>query len=284
MKVDFLRFKAADGVELEGWLSDPGGELAVIHVHGMSGNGYENHFLDNLRELYVSLGITFLAFDNRGAGVISYFRQRKNTKLAGSCFEIFEESAADIQGVIDFLKKQGKKRFILQGHSLGASKVVNFVAKKKNDNVFAVILLAPTDMVRWAKKDPEHSAYLKKSEELLEDGKSEELVGAQCWDDKTPLSAQTYKSITEGNGPVDIYAERAGGSLLSHVSQPMLIVYGDEDIGLETDGSVNQWLARVKPIINEKTDIQIIHGAPHSFRKYEDQLTDIVDEFLRQFA
>jgi len=82
----------------------------------------------------------------------------------------------------------------------------------------------------------------------------------------------------------EIYCKEHKAWLLSHVSQPMLIVYGDEDIGLETDGSVNQWLARVKPIINEKTDIQIIHGAPHSFRKYEDQLTDIVDEFLRQFA
>ena len=40
--VEFTRFKASDGVELQGWLSGGDKEIAVVHIHGMSGNGYEN--------------------------------------------------------------------------------------------------------------------------------------------------------------------------------------------------------------------------------------------------
>ncbi len=52
MKVDFIRFKATDGVELQGWLNNENNDTAVIHIHGMSGNGYENYFLDDLRGMY----------------------------------------------------------------------------------------------------------------------------------------------------------------------------------------------------------------------------------------
>ena len=74
MKTDFERFKASDGIELQGWFSDTPGDAVVIHVHGMSGNGYENYFLDNLRETYINSKVSFFTFDNRGRGIISWFR------------------------------------------------------------------------------------------------------------------------------------------------------------------------------------------------------------------
>ncbi|MCA9369998.1 MAG: hypothetical protein H6774_00655 [Pseudomonadales bacterium] len=48
MKVDFIRFNASDEVELQGWLSNESGVTAVLHIHGISGNGYQNRFLDAL--------------------------------------------------------------------------------------------------------------------------------------------------------------------------------------------------------------------------------------------
>ena len=62
MELEFVRFKASDGVELQGWLNHKGGNKAVIHIHGMSGNGYENYFLDNLREMYGRNGYSLPCF------------------------------------------------------------------------------------------------------------------------------------------------------------------------------------------------------------------------------
>lgn len=159
-------------------------------------------FFSNLVLAIPGLGAALSGIVAFFIGIISSFWQGgkvnswgEGTKLGGSCFEIFEESAFDIQGAIDYLKTLGKTKFVLQGHSLGASKVVNYLVTKNNPEVIAAILLAPTDMVGWANTDLNHQGYLQKAKQLVAVGKSEELVGAQCWLDKTPLSAQTYPSI-----------------------------------------------------------------------------------------
>lgn len=286
MQIDFVRFKASDGVELRGWLSLQNSDVCAIHIHGMSGNGYENYFLDNLRGMFNKNNISLFTIDSRGSGIMNTFWKSgatnswgEGTKLGGSCFEIFEESSSDIQGAIDYLKTLGKTKFILLGHSLGGSKVVNFLVTNKHPEVIAAILLAPTDMVGWANTDPKNQTYLQESKKLIETGKGEELVGEACWLDKTPLSAQTYPTICEAGRPVDIY----GGSkaALGKVEIPTLIVYGDADIGItKIDGSIDKWKGRVSKFRNENTQITVINGASHSFKNYEDKLSTSVEKFI----
>jgi alpha-beta hydrolase superfamily lysophospholipase len=279
--VDFIRFKASDDVELQGWLNNEASDIAVVHIHGMSGNGYENYFLDSLRAMYAEHDVSLFTIDSRGRGIISDFRQGDGWKHAGSCFEIFKESAHDIRGAIDYLKSHGKTRFILQGHSLGCTKVVNFVLNEGADGIEKVILLAPTDMTGWANTEPMHAEYLAKAKQLLSEGKGEELVGAQCWLDKTPISAQTYPTICETGSSADIYGERDGGALLGRISLPMLVPYGTEDIGItQIDGSMGKWLKRVNAIKNTNTKIAVVDGASHGFKGYEEHLAKIIENFI----
>ncbi len=291
MKVDFIRFKATDSVELRGWLSNQEGNSCVIHMHGMSGNGYENYFLDNLRVMFEKNNISFFTIDSRGSGIYNSFWMSgkenawgEGTKLGGSAYEIFEESKFDIQGAINYLETLGKTKFILMGHSLGGSKVVSFLASEKSSDVIGAILLAPTDMVGWANTDPNNQKYLLNAKQLIADGKGEELVGAECWLDKTPLSAQTYPTICEAGIAVDIYGEKAGISPLGNVDLPMLIVYGDIDIGIiKIDGSMDKWLERVNKIKNKNTQISVIKNASHSFKKHEVEMTEAVEKFIKLY-
>lgn len=220
--------------------------------------------------MYSRLSISFFTLDTRGRGIVSDFRQNDGRKHAGSCFEIFDESAHDIQGAIDYLKSIGKTKFVLQGHSLGCTKVVNYLISKNPGEIEKVILLAPTDMVGWANTDPNNEEYLSKATLLISEGKGEELVSAECWLDKTPISAQTYATICKRSSLADIYGDREGGSLLSRVSSPMLIIYGTEDIGItKIDGSIDAWLVKVNQIKNSNTETSVIDGASHGFRGYE---------------
>lgn len=280
-EIYFVRFNATDNVELQGWLNNEASDTAVIHIHGMSGNGYENYFLDSLRAMYKQKGISLFTIDTRGRGIISDFRQNDGWKHGGSCFEIFEESAHDIQGAINYLKTLGKTHFILQGHSLGCTKVVNFVLTGDISGIEKVVLLAPTDMAGWAITDPKHQEYLAKAKQLIAENKGQELVSAECWLDKTPISAQTYPGICEAGSSADIYSEREGGALLGRVGLPMLIPYGTADIGItEIDGTMNKWLERVEKIKNDNTQIVVIDNASHGFRGFEDKLTEAVGGFV----
>lgn len=283
MIVDFIRFKTPDDVELPGWLSRQDGDIAAVHVHGMAGNGYQNNFLDNLRDMYQQAGITFFTFDNRGRDIDSTFRQGDGWKHAGSCFEIFEESSNDIVGALDYLRSQGYTKFILQGHSLGCSKVVNYIVNNEPADILKVILLAPTDMIAWANADPDHEQNMIKAKSLLAAGKGEELVSAQCWPlDKTPLSAQAYVSKSDAGSTVDIYGTHGDGTVpISKVSQPMLIAYGSDDIGITHPfGNMSAYKERLDSIKNPQTELAIIEGAPHSFRKFEDELARTIRTFV----
>lgn len=254
----------------------------------MSGNGYENYFLDNLRKTYNDSGYSFFTFDNRGRGVMSWFHGGKNLNawgegevVGGSCYELFDESIHDIQGAIDFMRSKGKSRFILQGHSLGSTKAVNYLLKNPKD-ILGAILLAPTDMIGWANTDPNNQKYLDKASKLVSQGKPEELVGTHCWLDDTPLSAQTYLSLAKPNTPVDIYSPRKEGALIGKVSKPMEIVYGDEDIGIkEIDGDIKAWKDRVSKVLNDRTKVEGIHGANHGFVGYETKLANICNIYVK---
>ncbi len=282
MNVEFVRFKAADEVELQGWLSNQEGDVAVLHIHGMAGNGYENYFLDTLRSMYVEQGISFFAIDTRGRGIISDFRQNDGWKHAGSCYEIFEESIEDIRGAITYLKSIGKTRFILQGHSLGCSKIVNYLVTDNPSDVEKVVLFAPTDMIAWASADTDHEQNMQKATVLLEQGNGEELVDSQCWKlDKTPLSAQAYVSKSAVGHAVDMYGDREGGALLGRVEIPMLIPYGTDDIGITHPfGSMDIFSKRLDVIKHANTRLAVIEGASHSFKDYEDVLTKVVQNFI----
>lgn len=281
MILDFIRFNATDNVELQGWLNNEDSDLAVIHIHGMSGNGYENYFLDDLRNMYAENNVSLFTIDTRGRGIISDFRQGDDSKHGGSCFELFEESVHDIAGAIEYLKSIGKSRFILQGHSLGCTKVVNFVLNVDVTGVEKVILLAPTDMAGWANTDPKNQEYLTKAKQLTSEGKGEELVSSQCWLDNTPISAQTYPTICEAGSSSDLYGEREGGALLGRVQLPLLIPYGTEDIGItRIDETMDKWLERVNRLKNVNTEVSVIQGSSHGFRGYEDVLTAIIERFV----
>lgn len=281
MKVDFIRFKTTDGVELQGWLSDEGSNTAVLHIHGMSGNGYENRFLDYMRNVFTDKSLSFFTIDTRGRGIISNFWQDGEVKLGGSCYEIFDESTHDVKGAINYLKSIGKTNIVLQGHSLGCAKVVNFVLNEDVSSITKVVLLAPTDMTNWAKIDSKHDEYISKAKQLLKRGKGEELVGAQCWPDKTPLSAQTYPSICEAGSSADIYGDREGGALLGRVELPMVIAYGDNDIGItEIDGTFENWLKRFEKIKNTNTKVELVKGADHGYSGYEEKLAESVVKFI----
>lgn len=283
--IDFVRFAATDGVQIQGWLSRCDSNIAVIHVHGMSGNGYENYFLDEQRKMFTRNNLTFFTIDTRGRGVISSFRTNENgNKLGGSCYEIFEESVHDVLGAIEYLKSVGKTKFILQGHSLGASKVVHSILSSHSDDVVSSILLAPTDMIGWAKTDSDHQNYLKKAEGLVSSGNGNELVGSGCWLDKTPISAKTYLSICGSGGAVDIYNEKPTGPSLRKIIIPTLIVYGDQDIGiLEIDKNINNWVKRVEAFNNVKIGISVIPGCDHGFRGKEVEVSNIIEEFVKKF-
>ena len=274
VQIEFIRFSAADGVQLMGWMSRGRTKTGVLYVHGRAGNGYENRFVDAVRSSFERQGHTFLSIDTRGRGVITHFvRESGDARLGGSCYEVFEESAFDIQGAIDCLNAQSVQKFILIGHSLGASKVANF-ALKHPQNISSIVLIAPTDMVGWAAHDPQHNALTAQAQDLMEQDKPEALVSSACWNEiDNPLSARTYLSVCQPGTAVDIYGHGISPSPLSRIRIPTAIIYGDRDVGIsEVYGSIEDYQKKLLSFDNPRLRLAVIEGAEHGFQGYEEAL------------
>ena len=69
MQGELVRIEAEDGLELVGFYAAPPGSAArraVLHIHGMAGNFYENRFVSTVCNTVVAKGLAFLTVNNRG--------------------------------------------------------------------------------------------------------------------------------------------------------------------------------------------------------------------------
>lgn len=112
-----VRFPAADGVPLSGWLvPGPPGAPLILFCHGNAGN--ISHRLDNLLLLH-RLGVTVFIFDYRGYG------QSGGTPSEAGTYE-------DARGALAWLRSRGwnPARMVYFGRSLGAGVAVQLALEQ----------------------------------------------------------------------------------------------------------------------------------------------------------
>ena len=87
-----------------------------------------------------------MSVNNRGHEVLTAWS--KNPE--GVASEKFKNCVLDFDAWIEFAKSKGHKQIVLQGHSLGAEKVVYYMNNGKyKDNVIGVILLGPASSCEY---------------------------------------------------------------------------------------------------------------------------------------
>ena len=125
MLTKIITFNAKDNIILNGiiYKNNKKTKKILIQVHGMTSNCFKKRnqiIADTIKDISVD---TF-DFNNRGSDVIRYISDGKSKKLAGTAYENIEECYYDIVGAIEYVLSLGYEDIYLQGHSLGATKVV----------------------------------------------------------------------------------------------------------------------------------------------------------------
>ncbi|MFH1294943.1 MAG: alpha/beta fold hydrolase [Candidatus Aenigmatarchaeota archaeon] len=145
---ELVRLETSDDLELQGLLFKANrGRKAVIHIHGWTGNFYEDVFIDYIAKALTNDGMAFLTFNTRGSGHVQEFLKGVGKKrvMIGGSLERFEDCIKDIGAALNFMSKRGFKEFILQGHSTGCQKIVHYYNKTRDSRIRGLIFLEPTD-------------------------------------------------------------------------------------------------------------------------------------------
>ncbi|HEX4990139.1 MAG TPA: alpha/beta hydrolase, partial [Candidatus Binatia bacterium] len=214
-------FKTADNERLHGLLFTPPDEqsdLALMFVHGVAMNFYLPPLAIFGQELAQRRHHSFV-INTRGHDWIA--RVGNLTKFGGSAYENLEDCLLDFDGALDYLHKQGYRRFVFVGHSLGAIKSIIYQGTRQRADVVSIVSCsAPKQFYsERVSRQPGFRETIEKAETMVAEGRGEELLSIAVGATPGIFSARTHldKYGRDDRNDCRPYAKRIGCPLLAIV-------------------------------------------------------------------
>jgi pimeloyl-ACP methyl ester carboxylesterase len=274
MLCSLVRVKTIDGIELQGlhFASEINPRKSVvIHLHGTWGNFYGNPFIDYFADQYIKNGFSFLTVNTRGHD-------------EGSNTERLEQCIFDINTWVDYALRQGYHEIILQGHSLGAIKIIYgllhpYLIPDVN-NITKIILLSPFDIRAFYASGNLVSLEEKINQvEFIANKNPDKLVPNDIWS-MWQISAGTYLDLVGPKSEADIFPFRKKtlmGSPLSKIKIPVFAAIGGKDFAAFP--TPREAFNQLKQLDNVYA--AYIEDAPHNFAQYESELLEEIINWIK---
>lgn len=277
--------KTPKGYLLRGlWFGPKKPKRVIVWVHGIGSN------------MFSKLGIVEKLIDNKTAVVV--FNNRGHEKISqvphesgkfnkalrgGMVHEKFTDCADDIQGVINFVRRQKVKRIFLAGHSTGCQKST-YWASKKGRGVKGIVLLAPISdysAMRLERDRKTISRALQVAQGLVRAGKGSRMLPEEVWGWPWIADAQRFVSLYAGKGPEEIFTywdmERNPRTLTS-VRIPALVILAENDE--YADRPAQEIAGWFEQNMKNKHKVRIIPEVKHSFKGAERKVAKAIREFI----
>ncbi len=287
MRTTFVKTVTEDKLLLHGLLFEPDQltEKIVIHIHGMAGNFYVNNFIHTQAEVFTQNGWSFLTTNNRGLEHITeafIMEGNENYKLIGVHNEKFSECVFDIKAWIDFITEKNYQNTILQGHSLGACKVVYYISTSEDLRIKKLLLAAPPDMIAITEKWDKHKTTLETAKKMIFSGEGDKLTPDRL-DDWYYLTANTYVDFTQRGNPIDVFNlyDPLAKSILEEVKIPMLAIYGSLDFAPVIPPKEALEILKKKSVNCPDFKSSVIENTDHSFTDHEEDMAKQVLNWLK---
>jgi len=289
MKTTFCRTDTCDQLKLPGLLFEPemGSKVGILHLHGRAGGFYANAFLDAMAEIYTAAGFGFLTVNLRGHDQIADFRigNTDQTKRIGQVFDVFEECVIDIKAWLEFFRSKGYEKIILQGYSQGGGKAVYFLNEKPQADIAALVLMSPADAAGLLKKyDPQNfEKDLALANDMVAQGRGNELLPRPIRG-MYYVSAKSFVNEFGKDTKANIFPVFENGNFekLENIKIPVLAFYGSKE-NLCVNSPKEDLAIIASHLKNKNSKTAIIDGADHTYHKCENQVADLVVNWLKEF-
>lgn len=295
MNIEKIYFETQDNARLVGLLHKGSKtDKVIISVHGMTSDCLKRRD-DIIARTMTENNIDFFSFNNRGHDVISYLTKEMqgiNAKQkAGTAYEDVQDSYFDIKAAIDQMLELGYKEIILQGHSLGCTKIVytynKFITKSEEkylDSVKAVILLSLVDIPKAQKINlgDNYDFMIEYAQKREEDGRKYHLMPNESF--IHPISVKSYLRYFRDNEEIN-FAQYSNEEYeypeLNNIKVPLFMRWGTVFEMIEQPASELAQMLN-KKITNSKKDIGYIEGANHGYSQKEQIVADEMLSFLNK--
>ena len=262
------------------WFGPKKAKRTIVLVHGLSASAFS---MQGLVQAFLKDGTAVLVFNNRGHEVISSisYATGNDRLLSGGAHERFSDCADDIQGAINFAKRQGTKNVFLAGHSTGCQKSVYWASQHGGGRgVEGIILLAPisdwaSDMKLIGAKKVARAVRVARL--LVGKGKKHALLPEGVW--HQVYDAQRFLSLHDPDSIEEIFTYSQPGKTphtLKRARKPICVFLAEKDeYGDRPASKIAKWFeANLR-----NGDVIIVPRVKHSFRGAEKEIAETVREW-----
>ena len=273
-QTQILTFKTADNERLHGALLTPPdqkSDTALIFVHGVAMNFYLPP-LFNFGQGLAQRGYHSFVINTRGHDWIA--RAGNLQKFGGSAYENLVDCVADLDAAIAFLKQRGYKRFILVGHSLGAIKSIIYQGTQRRGDIASIVSCsAPKQFYsERVERQPKFRELIATAEQMVEDGKSEELMMVPVGVNPGLFTARTH---------LDKYGKDDGNDCRPHaknVGCPILAIAGGAEPPFFHD-----YAKEIVAAAGGQSMYQRVDGANHFYNRHTSEMVEVIARWLEIF-
>ncbi len=292
MKISKIYFNTEDGLKLIGLLHEPEEiktNVIMISVHGITSSCL-NYRDDVLAKKLTENNIAYFTFNNRGHDVLNSYDSLQNMNYQGSCAENVKDSYYDIKAAIQAMLLKKFNKIIIQGHSMGCTKVVYTINKliENHENniiekIVGVSLLSMVDIPTYLQivLGENYNKVMSYLELKKERNAGDDIIAVKNFPPVKPNTVLNFKKDSE----LDFFRytdSKYNFEKLNKIKVPLFMRWGNnkELINIPADELVNIMKIKIK---NNKSDINYIDGANHSYKDKENILADQIINWIVRF-
>src|SRR4029453_11082630 len=273
-QTQILTFTTADNERLHGALLTPPNkksDTALIFVHGVAMNFYLQPLFNFGQELSQRGHHSFI-INTRGHDWIS--RAGNLSKFGGSAYENLEDCLPDLDAALDYLQRQGYRRFVLVGHSLGAIKSIIYQGTRQRADVVSIVSCsAPKQFYsERISRQPGFRETIEKAETMVAEGRGEELLSIAVGATPGIFSARTHldKYGRDDRNDCRPYAKRIGCPLLAIV-------------GSAEPKFFHEYAQELVAAAGTNSTFKLVDGGNHFYNRHTGEIVEIIYQWLAQF-
>lgn len=258
-------------------------KTVVIAITGIHGNFYSNPFYFTVAETLTKNGVDFIYAQTCDAfgRIETYNVKTKKKEVIGSWNENFDDTNDDVGAYVRFAVASGYTQIVLAGHSLGANKVIHYLAETHDARVGHFLFLSPanitwlTSQVTWDEKECVRH--------LVEKGKGQTLLPFPLlgWIECVADTAwQWLFTDTLNNVHVEADKDFSQVSRIQHSGGMIIGTYDNFTYGKPTEflRTINDHM----PTAKENT-LLFIQGTGHTYQGKDQELSMDILNLVRQW-
>lgn len=272
-----IKTQTRRGVQLDGVLFANGGEeTVVIAITGIHGNFYSNPMYYNIGDTLSANGMAFVyAQTNDAFNKMETLNTRTGkTEIIGSYNECFDDICDDINSYVEAAQHGGYRHIILAGHSLGANKVIHYLANAREAPVEHYILVSPANMKFMLENVTEDERRIIKS--YVENGKGDQMLPFPFmgW---APMIARTAWQWLWRNPLDNVHSDPDGDfSEVERIKLTGALIIGTYDRFSYGEPKAFIELINAHTRHPEQNDVIFVQGTGHVYTEREQMLADII--------